>query len=127
MAFPPIQTVQVLLDDLVQKPTRSGSPGEIMTLFFELYHSDDPFLQMFILFVFVFIGIPFIGGCLVLLWNFTAEDKNRFVWFQVCVLYIYFRFLLYCFYSGQFEHFPGFPFVGFTWKSLMYIYLYSLI
>ncbi|KAJ3341904.1 hypothetical protein HDU91_000605 [Kappamyces sp. JEL0680] len=71
------KTVQVLLDDYVQKPSRSGSPGEIIQLLMELRHSSEPAIQMFMLFIFIAIVMPFIGGCLVLLHNFTKEDKNR--------------------------------------------------
>ncbi|KAJ3319931.1 hypothetical protein HDV06_005830 [Boothiomyces sp. JEL0866] len=68
----------IILDDYLKTPkSRTGSFGEILTLFSDLYNTPDPTIQIFILFFVVFLGIPFVGGCILLIMKFFKVDTVR--------------------------------------------------
>lgn len=55
---------------------RSGNPLEIAMLLFELSHSQDPYIQFFLVFFAFTIGIPFFGGLIILFLDYTKQDGN---------------------------------------------------
>ncbi|KAJ3274083.1 hypothetical protein HDV01_003576 [Terramyces sp. JEL0728] len=83
----------IILDDYLKTPkTRTGSVGEILSLFSELYNSPDPTVQIFMLFFLIFLGVPFIGGCVLLIMKFFKVDTVRppraFSWVPVVGTFI---------------------------------------
>ena len=50
---------------------------EIAALIIELAQTDEPMIQMFLLFFAVMFGIPFFGGIIIMMYNFTKEDTTK--------------------------------------------------
>lgn len=59
-----------------QQPSKA-TLGDVLNAFLDIYNTPDPGVQLFVLFVLVFIGIPTVGGVLILLYNnFIACEKR---------------------------------------------------
>jgi hypothetical protein len=71
------ETLQVLLDSVRETPIRSGGPGEILLMVWELYQLEDPILRFVLLLFGLLIGIPVMGGLLIILYRWTKVDTSR--------------------------------------------------
>ncbi|KAI8893239.1 cytochrome P450 [Globomyces pollinis-pini] len=56
---------------------QTASVQELFEVFIELWNHPDPTIQLALIFFGIFLGIPFIGGCFIIIYNWTKVDGDR--------------------------------------------------